>query len=129
MEIADWIYEEVAADSPMVLTMHPRHFRIEQGIGCFVYRLAQISAGRTDCAWKFQRLFERSNSAGTFKEFCRMRPTGILRSNDLPDYTIEDRGSGGTDEADDALGLPGESRTGAERKSVKDGTDNAAPMA
>jgi plasmid replication initiation protein len=23
MEIADWIYEEVAADSPMVLTMHP----------------------------------------------------------------------------------------------------------
>jgi hypothetical protein len=48
MEIADWIYDEVAADSPMVLTMHPRHFRIEQGIGCFVYRLAQIpAAGRT----------------------------------------------------------------------------------
>jgi hypothetical protein len=58
-----------------------------------------------------------------------MRPTGILRSNDLPDYTIEDRGPGGTDEADDTLGLPGESRTGAERKCVKDGTDNAAPMA
>lgn len=90
MEIADWIYEEVAAGSPMVLTMHPDYFRIEQGIGRFVYRLARISAGRTDCTWKFQTLYERSNSAGTFKEFCRMLRTGILASNDLPDYSIEE---------------------------------------
>lgn len=88
MEIADWIYEEVASGSPMVLKMHEDYFRIEPGIGRFVYRLARLSAGRTYAEWKFKTLYERSNSGGEFKEFCRMLRKGILTSNDLPEYDI-----------------------------------------
>jgi plasmid replication initiation protein len=88
MEIADWIYEEVAVGSAAVLTMHEDYFRIKDGIGRFVYRLARRSAGKTTATWKFKTLYERSNSTGEFKEFCRMLRKGILASNDLPHYDI-----------------------------------------
>lgn len=90
-EIAKWIYEEVAVmKSPSVLTVHPSYFLIESGIGRFVYRLARRAAGRTMATYKFRTLFERSNSVGTFKEFCRMLRSGIIANNDLPEYRVEE---------------------------------------
>ena len=88
MEIADWIYEEVALGTASVLTMHEDYFRIKDGIGRFVYRLARLSAGRTTATWNFKTIYERSNSTGNFKEFCRTLRKGILAANDLPDYDL-----------------------------------------
>lgn len=90
IEIANWIYEEVAMAAPGVLTMHPDYFLIEAGIGRVIYRLARKAAGRTTALWKFQTLYERSISSGSFKEFCRNLRNGILVSNDLPEYLVEE---------------------------------------
>ena len=46
IEMAEWMYREITAGrSPNVLTVHPDYFRINLGIGRFVYRLARQSAG------------------------------------------------------------------------------------
>ena len=59
--------------------MHPDYFLIEPGIGRFVYRLARRAAGKGNAKWAFQTIYERSGSAGTFKEFCRILRKIIAR--------------------------------------------------
>ncbi|NUY06078.1 replication initiator protein A [Paraburkholderia youngii] len=96
IQIPGWLYREVTeGKKPDVLTVHPDYFLIEPGIGRFLYRLARRAAGRNEAKWAFQTLYERSGSAGTFKEFCRMLRKIIL-ANDLPEYDLgEEAGQGG----------------------------------
>ncbi|MBX9932840.1 MAG: replication initiator protein A [Methylobacterium sp.] len=97
IELAEWVYNEVVESKrPHVLTVDPDFFLIEPGIGRFVYRLARRAAGRSQAKWTFRLLYERSGSAGTFKEFCRLLRKGILTANDLPEYDLaEERGKEG----------------------------------
>ena len=97
IELAEWVYNEVVESKrPHVLTVDPDFFLIEPGIGRFVYRLARRAAGRSQAKWTFRLLHERSGSAGTFKEFCRLLRKGILTANDLPEYDLaEERGKEG----------------------------------
>ncbi|MFN7102153.1 MAG: replication initiator protein A [Pseudorhizobium sp.] len=92
----DWLYREVTeGKNPNVLTVHPDYFLIEPGIGRFVYRLARRAAGRSEARWAFQTIYERSGSAGTFKEFCRILRK-IIQADDLPEYSLrEEAGQGG----------------------------------
>lgn len=88
IEVAQWMYREITGGKkPDVLALHPDFFLIGTGIGRFVYRLARRAAGKTEARWSFQTIYERSGSAGTFKEFCRIL-RGIVESNDLPEYTL-----------------------------------------
>ncbi len=97
IELPEWVYDEVVESKrPHVLTVHPDFFLIEPGVGRFVYRLARRAAGRGQAKWTFRLLYERSGSAGTFKEFCRLLRKGILASNDLPEYDLtEEQGQKG----------------------------------
>ena len=96
MEVPHWIYREVVeAQQPEILTVHPDYFLIEPGIGRYLYRLARRVAGRGRARWSFKLIFERSGSAGTFKEFCRMLRKQI-QLNDLPEYVLsEEAGKSG----------------------------------
>lgn len=96
IELPNWIYRHVVeSNKPDVLTVHRDYFLIEQGIARFLYRLARKAAGKTQARWSFQTIYERSGSAGTFKEFCRMLRE-IIGANDLPEYGLaEDRGQDG----------------------------------
>ena len=93
--------------------MHPDYFLIDPGIGRFVYRLARRAAGKGEAKWAFQTIYERSGSAGTFKEFRRIL-RNIIEANDLPEYELrEEAGQGGPllvmiyrDRADEALPPP-----------------------
>jgi plasmid replication initiation protein len=86
----DWIYREVTSGAkPDVLTVHPDYFLIEPGLGRFVYRLARRAAGKTDAKWAFKTIYERSGSAGSFKEFCRMMRK-LIEANDLPEYALQE---------------------------------------
>jgi len=88
IEAPNWIYREVIESrQPEVLTVHRDYFLIEPGIGRFVYRLARRAAGKTQARWSFQTIYERSGSAGTFKEFCRLLRR-IIEANDLPEYAL-----------------------------------------
>jgi len=88
VEIPGWIYREVVeAENPEVLTVHPAFFLIEPGIGRFLYRVARRAAGKGEARWAFRTIYERSGSAGTFKEFCRIL-RGIISINDLPEYSL-----------------------------------------
>ena len=88
IEVAQWMYQEITGGKkPDVLALHPDFFLIGTGIGRFVYRLARRAAGKTEARWSFQTIYERSGSAGTFKEFCRIL-RGIVEANDLPEYTL-----------------------------------------
>lgn len=69
--------------------MHPDYFLIDPGIGRFVYRLGRRSAGKGEARWSFQKLYERSGSAGAFKEFCRILRR-IIETNDLPEYDLRE---------------------------------------
>ena len=96
IELPEWIYREVVElDRPDVLTVHPDYFLIEPGIGRFLYRLARRAAGRMQATWSFRTVYERSGSAGTFKEFSRLLRK-LIEANDLPEYTLaEELGQGG----------------------------------
>lgn len=86
----NWIYREVTSGAkPDVLTVHPDYFLIEPGLGRFVYRLARRAAGKTDAKWAFKTIYERSGSAGSFKEFCRMMRK-LIEANDLPEYALQE---------------------------------------
>ncbi|EJD3148810.1 replication initiator protein A [Salmonella enterica] len=86
----DWIYREVTAGTkPDVLTVHPDYFLIEPGLGRFIYRLARRAAGKSSAKWSFKTIYERSGSAGTFKEFSRMIRR-LIEANDLPEYTLKE---------------------------------------
>ena len=88
IELADWMFREITeGKNPDVLTVHPDYFLIDPGIGRFVYRLARRAAGRGQAKWAFQTIYERSGSAGTFKEFCRILRK-IIDANDLPEYRL-----------------------------------------
>lgn len=88
IELPDWLYKEVVdAKNPDVLTVHPDFFLIEPGIGRFIYRLARRAAGKNQATWSFQTIYERSGSAGAFKEFCRILRR-IIKANDLPEYIL-----------------------------------------
>ena len=92
IELPDWIYRQVVeSTNPDVLTVHPDFFLIEPGIGRFVYRLARRAAGRGQATWSFQTVYERSGSAGTFKEFARLLRR-IIDANDLPEYHLAEEG-------------------------------------
>ena len=69
--------------------MHPDYFLIEHGIGRFVYRLARRTAGKTTATWSFRKIYERSGSTGTFKEFCR-RLRVVIELDDFPEYTLSE---------------------------------------
>lgn len=91
IELAEWMYREVVAGKdPDVLSVHPDYFLINPGIGRYVYRLARRSAGKSQAKWAFKTLYQRSGSAGTFKEFCRILG-GIIEANDLPEYTLQEQ--------------------------------------
>ena len=96
IEAPRWLYKEVTEGKrPDVLTVHPDYFLIDPGIGRFVYRLARRAAGRSGAKWAFQTIYERSGSAGKFKEFCRIL-RNIIQANDLPEYSLrEEAGQGG----------------------------------
>lgn len=96
IELADWMFREITeGKNPDVLTVHPDYFLIDPGIGRFVYRLARRAAGRGQAKWAFQTIYERSGSAGTFKEFCRILRK-IIEANDLPEYRLtEELGQAG----------------------------------
>lgn len=90
IEAPKWIYREIVeGKTPEVLTVHPDYFLIDPGIGRFVYRLARRAAGKTDARWAFKTIYERSGSAGTFKEFTRTMRR-IIEANDLPEYTLSE---------------------------------------
>lgn len=90
IEAPNWIYREVTGGKkPDVLTVHPDYFLIEPGLGRFVYRLARRAAGKSTAKWAFKTIYERSGSAGSFKEFCRMMRR-LISSNDLPEYDIRE---------------------------------------
>ena len=114
IEAPKWLYREVTEGKrPDVLTVHPDYFLIDPGIGRFVYRLARRAAGKGEAKWAFQTIYERSGSAGTFKEFRRIL-RNIIEANDLPEYELrEETGQGGPllvmiyrDRADEALPPP-----------------------
>lgn len=96
IEAPKWLYREVTEGKrPDVLTVHPDYFLIDPGIGRFVYRLARRAAGKGEAKWAFQTIYERSGSAGTFKEFRRIL-RNIIEANDLPEYELrEEAGQGG----------------------------------
>jgi plasmid replication initiation protein len=96
IEAPRWLYKEVTEGKrPDVLTVHPDYFLIEPGIGRFVYRLARRAAGKQEARWSFQTVYERSGSAGSFKEFCRLLRK-IIAANDLPEYLLhEETGQAG----------------------------------
>jgi plasmid replication initiation protein len=96
IEAPRWLYREIAEGKrPDVLTVHPDYFLIDPGIGRFVYRLARRAAGKDHATWAFQTIYERSGSAGTFKEFCRILRK-IIDTNDLPEYSLrEEAGQAG----------------------------------
>lgn len=96
IEAPRWLYKEVTEGKrPDVLTVHPDYFLIEPGIGRFVYRLARRAAGKQEACWAFQTVYERSGSAGSFKEFCRLLRR-IIMANDLPEYLLhEEAGQAG----------------------------------
>ncbi len=96
IEAPRWLYKEVIEGKrPDVLTVHPDYFLIDPGIGRFVYRLARRAAGKGGAKWAFQTIYDRSGSAGTFKEFCRILRR-IIQANDLPEYELrEETGQGG----------------------------------
>lgn len=90
IEAPKWIYREIVeGKTPEVLTVHPDYFLIDPGIGRFLYRLARRAAGKTDARWSFKIIFERSGSAGTFKEFTRALRR-IIEANDLPEYHLQE---------------------------------------
>lgn len=93
IELAEWMFREVVdGKNPDVLTVHPDYFLIAPGIGRFVYRLARRAAGRTHAKWAFQTIYERSGSASTFKEFCRILRR-IIEAGDMPEYELaEEKG-------------------------------------
>ncbi|MFN8683855.1 replication initiator protein A [Paracoccus sp. P2] len=114
IEAPKWLYREVTEGKrPDVLTVHPDYFLIDPGIGRFVYRLARQAAGKSEAKWAFQTVYDRSGSAGKFKEFCRIL-RNIIEANDLPEYELrEETGQGGPllvmiyrDRADEALPPP-----------------------
>jgi len=91
IELADWMYREVTeGKNPDVLTVHPDYFLIDPGIGRFLYRLARRAAGKGEAKWSFQTVYERSGSAGTLKEFCRILRR-LIDANDLPEYTLQEQ--------------------------------------
>lgn len=91
IELADWMFREVVeGKNPDVLTVHPDYFLIDPGIGRFLYRLARRAAGKGQAKWSFQTIYERSGSAGSFKEFCRILRR-IIAGNDLPEYTLQEQ--------------------------------------
>ena len=96
IEAPRWLYKEVTEGiRPGVLTVHPDYFLIDPGVGRFVNRLARRAAGKSAAKWAFKTIYERSGSAGTFKEFCRLLRKIIL-ANDLPEYDLrEEVGQGG----------------------------------
>lgn len=86
----DWLYREITeGKQPDVLTVHRDYFLIDPGIGRFVYRLARRAAGKASATWGFQTVYERSGSAGSFKEFCRILRK-IVQANDLPEYDLKE---------------------------------------
>jgi plasmid replication initiation protein len=90
IEVPKWLYREIVESKrPDVLTVHPDYFLIDPGIGRFVYRLARRAAGKDQAKWAFQTIYERSGSAGTFKEFCRILRK-IIEANDLPEYSLKE---------------------------------------
>jgi hypothetical protein len=91
IELADWMYREVTeGKNPDVLTVHPDYFLIDPGIGRFLYRLARRAAGKSEAKWAFQTIYERSGSAGTFKEFSRILRR-LIEANDLPEYALQEQ--------------------------------------
>jgi plasmid replication initiation protein len=96
IEIPNWIYREVVeSKKPDVLTVHRDYFLIDHGTGRFIYRLARRAAGKTNAKWAFQSIYERSGSAGTYKEFCRTLRK-LISANELPEYDLaEVKGLGG----------------------------------
>lgn len=90
IELADWMFREITeGKNPDVLTVHPDYFLIDPGIGRFVYRLARRAAGKGQAKWAFQTIYERSGSAGSFKEFCRILRK-VIAANDLPEYELQE---------------------------------------
>lgn len=86
--IPEWIFEAVVKhDNPQILTVNPDYFLIEKGLGRFVYRLARKSAGAETARYLFKTIHERSGSASSFKEFCRMLRQ-LVAANDLPDFHL-----------------------------------------
>lgn len=86
--IPQWVYEPVVNEKrPDVLTVHRDYFLIEQGIGRYVYRIARQAAGKGQARWYFKTIYERSGSAGSFREFRRIL-RGIIEANDLPEYAL-----------------------------------------
>lgn len=96
IEVPMWIYREVVeCDKQAVLTVHSDYFLIDTGIGRFIYRLARRAAGKTHARWSFQKIYERSGSAGTFKKFCQNLRL-IIDKDNLPEYALtEERGKMG----------------------------------
>ena len=88
IEAPNWIYREVTeGKNPDVLTVHPDYFLIDPGIGRFIYRLARQAAGKSEAKWSFKLVYERSGSAGSFKEFCRILRR-IIEAGDMPEYVL-----------------------------------------
>lgn len=96
IEIPQWLYTEVVeVNTPAVLTVHPKYFLIEPGIGRFLYRLARRAAGKGRAKWSFQTVYERSGSTGTAKKFA-FTLRGLIAANDLPEYILtEESGQSG----------------------------------
>lgn len=91
IEIADWMYREITqGNRPEVLTVHSDYFKIDSGIGRFVYRLARRSAGKRQARWSFETIFERSGSTGTFNKFSFTLRNLIKANHIIPEYELSE---------------------------------------
>ncbi len=90
IEAPDWIWQAITQRRrPEVLALHPDYFLIQSGIGRFLYRLARQAAGQSEAQWSFRKIYERSGSSGTFREFCR-HLRKIICGDALPEYTLRE---------------------------------------
>lgn len=86
--IANWMYNEIIKLlKPDVLTVHPDYFKISQGVGRFVYRLARRTAGKDMTVWGFKTLYEHSGSTGSYKEFSRLLRQ-VITTKCVPEYHL-----------------------------------------
>ncbi len=91
LSLPSWMYKEITQGTkPDVLTVHPDYFLIDPALGRFLYRLARKAAGKEYATWGFDKLYMRSGSAGSVKEFNRMLRE-IIEANDLPEYHLVER--------------------------------------
>jgi len=88
IELPRRLYQEIVElKSPAVLKVHPEYLRLQSGTARFIYRLARLRAGETDCSWSFRKLYENSGRQGTFNKFAFLLRE-LIREDNLPEYSL-----------------------------------------